>query len=47
MNGHSFPEYRFVPELWHFILAFGVLGGTSASLLFNPNITDIGHEHRP
>lgn len=30
-------------EFWHFLLAFGVLGGMSASLLFNPAIAAIGH----
>ncbi|TDZ53313.1 MFS transporter asaE [Colletotrichum trifolii] len=30
-------------EFYQFLLAFGVLGGTSASLLFNPSIAAVGH----
>ncbi|OAA62477.1 major facilitator superfamily transporter [Niveomyces insectorum RCEF 264] len=28
---------------WHFILAFGVLGGLSSALLFTPSIAAVGH----
>ncbi|KAH8900233.1 MFS general substrate transporter [Thozetella sp. PMI_491] len=30
-------------EFWHYLLSFGVLGGISASLLFTPSISAIGH----
>lgn len=32
-----------VPEFWHFLLSFGVLGGASAALLFNPAVSAISH----
>ncbi|EGX95322.1 MFS monocarboxylate transporter, putative [Cordyceps militaris CM01] len=33
----------FCTELWHFILAFGVLGGLGTSLVFTPCIAAVGH----
>lgn len=30
-------------ELWHFLLAFGLLSGIASSLLFTPSIAAIGH----
>ncbi|KAF2970559.1 hypothetical protein GQX73_g3017 [Xylaria multiplex] len=33
-------------EYWHFLLAFGLLGGVGTSLLFTPSITAIGHFFR-
>ena len=30
-------------EFWHFMLVFGVLGGTGTSLVFTPSIAAIGH----
>lgn len=31
------------PELWHFILSFGVVCGAGTSLLFTPSIAAVGH----
>ncbi|OLN89249.1 Riboflavin transporter MCH5-like protein 20 [Colletotrichum chlorophyti] len=31
------------PEFYQFLLSFGVLGGISASLLFNPSVASVGH----
>ncbi|KAI0542632.1 major facilitator superfamily domain-containing protein [Xylaria digitata] len=33
-------------EYWHFLLAFGLLGGVGTSLLFTPSIAAIGHFFR-
>lgn len=33
-------------EYWHFLLAFGVLGGVGTSLLFTPCIAAVGHFFR-
>jgi MFS family permease len=30
-------------QYWHFILVFGVIGGTGTSLLFTPSIAAVGH----
>ncbi|KAI1077750.1 major facilitator superfamily domain-containing protein [Whalleya microplaca] len=35
--------FSFSTELYQYLLSFGVLGGISASLLFNPSIAAIGH----
>ena len=32
-----------MPEFYHYLLSFGVLGGISASMLFNPSVSAIGH----
>jgi predicted MFS family arabinose efflux permease len=32
-----------VPEYWHFIIVFGILGGTGTSLLFTPAFAAVGH----
>lgn len=34
------------PELWHFVLSFGVLAGFGTSLLFTPCIAAVGHWFR-
>lgn len=31
------------PAYWHFIIVFGILGGTGTSLLFTPAVSAIGH----
>lgn len=33
----------FSTELWHFILAFGIMSGFGTSLLFTPSIAAVGH----
>ncbi|KAK5109392.1 hypothetical protein LTR62_007058 [Meristemomyces frigidus] len=32
-----------LPEYWHFIIVFGVLGGTGTSLIFTPAVSAVGH----
>ncbi|KAK5631726.1 hypothetical protein RRF57_007440 [Xylaria bambusicola] len=37
------PKVNAFLELYQYLLSFGVLGGISASLLFNPSISAVGH----
>ncbi|OAA55697.1 Major facilitator superfamily domain, general substrate transporter [Cordyceps fumosorosea ARSEF 2679] len=39
----SMVAMSFCTDLWHFILAFGVLGGLGTSLVFTPCIAAVGH----